>query len=72
MVNYKLRVPWQNDPNLIIDRFDVRAHLDTIPEDRGSAEDGFGYIIFDIKHISWKHLNNSFQSSICRGNRRRK
>ncbi|CAD5122146.1 DgyrCDS10594 [Dimorphilus gyrociliatus] len=33
-------VPWQNDPNLIIDRFDVRAHLDFIPDDQNSADDG--------------------------------
>lgn len=23
---------WQGDPNVLIDRFDVRAHLDYIPE----------------------------------------
>lgn len=26
------RMPWQGDSNNMIDRFDVRAHLDYIPE----------------------------------------
>lgn len=27
-----LRMPWQGDTNNMIDRFDVRAHLDHIPD----------------------------------------
>lgn len=29
---FKIRMPWQGDPNNMIDRFDVRANLDIIPE----------------------------------------
>ena len=28
---FGLRMPWQGDTNNMIDRFDVRAHLDHIP-----------------------------------------
>uniref|UniRef100_S4R4S1 Suppressor of white apricot N-terminal domain-containing protein n=1 Tax=Petromyzon marinus TaxID=7757 RepID=S4R4S1_PETMA len=31
------RMPWQGDSNNMIDRFDVRAHLDFIPEFKGLA-----------------------------------
>ena len=27
-----LRMPWQGNANILIDRFDVRAHLDYIPD----------------------------------------
>src|SRR3569623_1011770 len=29
---------WQGDPNILIDRFDVRAHLDYIPEAKVDKE----------------------------------
>jgi hypothetical protein len=29
---FLLRMPWQGDTNNMIDRFDVRAHLDHIPD----------------------------------------
>ena len=40
-VNYLLnvfRMPWQGQPDNLIDRFDVRAHLDIIPEYKPPAE----------------------------------
>lgn len=33
-------MPWQGDPEVMIDRFDVRAHLDYIPETKDSSNDG--------------------------------
>lgn len=30
--------PWQGDPNVLIDRFDARSHLDIIPEFKASSE----------------------------------
>ena len=30
--NAKFRRKWQGDPNILIDRFDVRVHLETIPD----------------------------------------
>lgn len=30
---------WQGDPNILIDRFDVRAHLDYIPDSKGLDKD---------------------------------
>merc|ERR1712183_1184525 len=32
-------MPWQGDPEVMIDRFDVRAHLDYIPEPDKTDED---------------------------------
>uniref|UniRef100_A0A915IFT7 Suppressor of white apricot N-terminal domain-containing protein n=1 Tax=Romanomermis culicivorax TaxID=13658 RepID=A0A915IFT7_ROMCU len=37
-LNYLYRRPWQGDSSVSIDRFDVRAHLDYIPETKSSAE----------------------------------
>lgn len=31
-------MPWQGQPDNLIDRFDVRAHLDIIPEYKPPAE----------------------------------
>lgn len=30
---------WQGDPNVMIDRFDVRAHMDCIPETKSDDVD---------------------------------
>jgi arginine/serine-rich splicing factor 16 len=32
------RMPWQGHPDVLIDRFDVRAHLDYIPDNSPHTE----------------------------------
>lgn len=32
------RMPWQGHPDVLIDRFDVRAHLDYIPDNSPQTE----------------------------------
>jgi arginine/serine-rich splicing factor 16 len=38
MVFVLYRMPWQGRSDVLIDRFDVRAHLDYIPENPPQAE----------------------------------
>eukprot|EP00095_Tigriopus_kingsejongensis_P002909 maker-scaffold336_size202805-snap-gene-1.44 protein:Tk02909 transcript:maker-scaffold336_size202805-snap-gene-1.44-mRNA-1 annotation:"splicing arginine serine-rich 16" len=37
----KTMMPWQGDKEIMIDRFDVRAHLDYIPDVKANASDDF-------------------------------
>lgn len=38
MIFILFRMPWQGHPDVLIDRFDVRAHLDYIPENPTQTE----------------------------------
>lgn len=45
-VSSYLRMPWQGDTNNMIDRFDVRAHLDHIPD--------YTPPLLTTMYVSWK------------------
>ncbi|MFH4983745.1 hypothetical protein AB6A40_010454 [Gnathostoma spinigerum] len=44
---------WQGDPNILIDRFDVRAHLDFVPEPRASDDDHRGAV--DLEELQCEY-----------------
>ena len=37
LLSFSQRMPWQGNANILIDRFDVRAHLDYIPDVQNDA-----------------------------------
>uniref|UniRef100_A0A1B6DU17 Suppressor of white apricot N-terminal domain-containing protein n=1 Tax=Clastoptera arizonana TaxID=38151 RepID=A0A1B6DU17_9HEMI len=44
-------MPWQGNQDILIDRFDVRAHLDYIPEIKSKEEEDLDY---DERHINYE------------------
>ncbi|XP_014239835.1 CLK4-associating serine/arginine rich protein isoform X2 [Cimex lectularius] len=44
-------MPWQGSPDVIIDRFDVRAHLDYIPDTPKEPE---GRLSYEDRHINYE------------------
>ncbi|VDN32338.1 unnamed protein product [Gongylonema pulchrum] len=58
---YIIRRKWQGDPNILIDRFDVRAHLDYIPEtkvdlnDSGSARCYAAGATMDVEELQCEY-----------------
>lgn len=45
------RMPWQGNTDVMIDRFDVRAHLDIIPE---VVEDDDNQMSYDERQINYE------------------
>lgn len=58
------RMSWQGAPDILIDRFDVRAHLDLIPEYKGSPEEELSY---DERLINYERYRILVQNDFLGG-----
>jgi len=57
-------VPWREDHGNMIDRFDVRAHLDLIPTANGNAEQEVNDELIRVNYYRWKTLvRHDFQGN---------
>jgi len=66
------RMPWQGDKAVIIDRFDGRAHLDFLPEFKGSANDlpdpdAVNPTTREISEINYERYRILIQNEFLRG-----
>ena len=59
------RMPWQGNQDILIDRFDVRAHLDYIPEVKSSNSDE--ELSYDERHINYERYRILVQNDFLGG-----
>ena len=59
-------MPWQGNANILIDRFDVRAHLDYIPEITND-EVSFPEDAKDMRPLNYERYRILIQNSFLKG-----
>ena len=65
-------MPWQGQPDILIDRFDVRAHLDIIPshpkkDDSDSSNDGSNDELWEERQASYERYRILVQNEFIAG-----
>ena len=67
MLDIYFRMPWRGDRDSMIDRFDVRAHLDDIPAITSNGEDAAEEEVWEERQCNYERYRIIIQNDFLGG-----